>query len=261
MKTSIETSLVFLILCMNCSTALADTPVTFEFNPVDFFDFKRPSEGFGTEGGMFRLHETGGFSGVPVHDSWDADGWATLDALRTSLDDIPDDEGIGYVQVFLLKSPDPTAPETAWGQTLTADPQTTPTGTAPRGWHVLEATESVDAWVYQWEADAPDYYVRPGEDAGVFSLSFTANETVGVGQEYTIWFGGDNYPDFTPAIDFGPFPSGFASQKPPGQIGTSYEATLSLTPVPEPSALLLLATGALGLLFLSWRRRGASAVA
>ncbi len=243
-------------LIVGLGTVASADQVTFDFNPVDFLDFRHHSEGAATDGGMFRLHETGGLSGTPTHDSWDPTGWATLDALRASLDDSPEAEGIGYFQVFLLHAPNPTSSVSIWGQTLTADPLTAPSGTAPAGWQPTGATDTGGAWIYQWEADSPDSYVRPGEDFGNFSLTFTANETVTAGSDHTLWFGGDNYPGFTPAIEFGTFPGGFPASTPAAGVGSAFESTLSVTAVPEPGIIAqLLGLGILAAGIGWWRRR------
>jgi len=205
--------------------------VRFEFNPADFFDFRLHDEGPSTDGGMLRLHETGGFLGGPTYDSWAPDGWAALDLMRDSLDDAPEPEGIGYVQVYLLKTPDPSLPVSRWGQSLTAKADVAPEGVAPEGWEVLVATGSSEAFVLQWQAESPEYLVRPGEDSGPFELAFATNQAVLPGEDYTLWFGGDNYPDYIPGIDFGAFPGGFAADKPVDSVGTAYEATRSLTAI------------------------------
>jgi len=207
--------------------------VRFEFNPADFFDFRHHDEGPSVDGGMLRLHETGGFLGGPTYDSWTPGGWAVLDLMRDSLDDAPEPEGIGYVQVYLLKTPDPSLPVSLWGQSLTAKEDLAPVGVAPEGWEVLVATGSSEAFVLQWQAESPEYLVRPGEDLGPFELEFAANEAVLPGEDYTLWFGGDNYPGYIPGIDFGPFPGGFAADKPDDSVGTAYEATRSLAAITE----------------------------
>ena len=245
-------------LLVGCAGVAQADQVTFDFNPVDFFDFRHHTEGISTQGGMFRLHETGGFEGSPIYDSWDDGGWATLDALRNSLDDAFEDEGIGYIQIYLPKAPEPGGNVAVWGQTLTADPLVAPSGTAPAGWQPLGSTDTAEAWIYQWQSDSSDYYVRPGEDFGSFGLTFTANETVTVGEPYTIWFGGDNYPGFVPAISFDTFPGGFPSIMPTVGVGTTYESTLSLTAIPEPAMvaqLLGLGLIAAGVVWRRWRRR------
>jgi len=242
-------------MLVGVSTATRADQVTFQFNPADFFDFRHHSEGPSSQGGMFRLHETDGFSGSPIHDSWHDGGWATLDALRSSLDDAQQAEGIGYIQIYLPKSPDPNSNVAVWGQTLSADPLTAPSGTAPAGWQPLGSTDAGNAWIYQWQADSSDYYVRPGEDFGSFGLTFTANETVALGETHTIWFGGDNYPGFAPAISFDTFPGGFPSDMPITGVGTAYESTLSLTAVPEPAIVAQLLGLGLAAGALAWLRR------
>ncbi len=212
---------------------LSGVATTFEFNPIDFFDFRPYAEGFGSDGGLLRLHETGGFSGAAVHDSWTAGGWALLDGLRNSLGD---GEGIGYIQAYVLKSPNPADSVSLWGQSLTADPDEAPSGTAPDGWQPLGVNDGGAGWVYQWEANSPDDYIRPGNDLGSFTFTFVPNETVLAGSSHTFWFGGDNYPDFTPGIDFDTFPGGFAADRPDDRIGTAYEATLQATAVTGESA-------------------------
>ncbi len=63
-----------LILCLMLAAAgigTADAAYTFEFNPVDFFAYRDVSEGFSTDGGMFKLHETWGGN---QYRSWTNDG-------------------------------------------------------------------------------------------------------------------------------------------------------------------------------------------
>ena len=72
----------------------------------------------------------------------------------------------------------------------------------------------------------------------------------------TLWFGGDNYSGFVPAIDFGPFPGGdFEAVISSDQPGTAYEATRSLIAVPEPAILVELLGVAVVAVSLMGRRR------
>ena len=241
---------------------LSAAPVTFSFNPAEFFDYDAPVGVLGDpperDGGMFSVQETGGFEGSPAHMSWTGVGHTVLDDLQANLDT---GEGIGEVQAYILKSPDTGAAVYDWGQELTADPDTAPSGIAPAGWTAQGATDAGNAWIYQWEADSADYFIRPGDDLGTFSLSFSPNEAITYQDSYTIWFGGENWPDFVPAIGFDnwdPGGNGFASSlgtgSAPGTPGTAYQATLSIeateaTPLgPVDFRALDVSTGSLFLL-------------
>ena len=263
-----------LLLLLSVSLALgfgglanAGDIVKYEFNPADFFAFKHWSEGPSTDGGMFRLHKN---PPPPlantIYSSWDGlTGWPLLDAMRSSLDDLDSDgtsyraEGIGAAQAMILTSPDPSGNLAAWGQTLTADPNLAPTATAPSGWQAFVGG-TAGAWYISWEADSAAEIIRPGEpdSLSTFSFTFTANETITYGNNYTFWFSQANWPGYLPAIDFGSFPGGFEAQKPGDLdtwVGTQYEATRSLEAlVPEPATLTNLAC--LGLIagMVGWRR-------
>lgn len=209
------------------------TAVTFNFNPADFFENDPAGQAPGSpewrDGGLFEVQETGGFLGGPVHGSWDPVGHATLDGLKASLGA---NEGIGEVQAYLLKSPDTSSATYDWGQEVTAAPGMPPKGGAPAGWTAQGATDAGNAWVFQWEADSSDYLIGPGDDLGVFSLSFESGEPVTLGSDYTLWFGGENYPGFVPAIGFDNWdPGGVGFPSVAGTAvapGTAYQATVSL---------------------------------
>jgi hypothetical protein len=156
-----------------------------------------------------------------------------LNDWKVSLDGDPDPEGIGYVQAFLLKASNPLDPiDDLWGQELTCHFNTPPSATAPAGWDVLGVTDGGDSWVLQWEASSPEYFILPGDDPGEFTLTFLANQSITYGEDYTFWFGGDNYPEYIPAIYFDneggnfPFSSDMGSASTPG---TAYQTSISLT--------------------------------
>ena len=230
--------------------------VIFEFNPADLLDFKHYSEGPSNQGGMFVLYEAGGIGGTPDYRSWNASEWETLDDMRNSLDDY---EGIGSVYAYVLKSEDLKHAVTAWGQTLTTSGPLS--GTAPLGWTALGGLDGGEAYLYFWEVDSDPSvdFLRQGEDIGTFSLSFTPNEAVTMGDNYTIYFAGLNAPGYVDAIKFdasgwvvesGHVPA-FASES-----DSAFEGTLSLKAIPEPATFFVWA--GLGLLMTGaaiWRRR------
>ena len=211
----------------------------FEFNPANFFDFLTV-DGFTEDGGMFGLSRDyfnePPTPGVNNFGSWIASERPYLDALKVSMD--ANGGGIGYIEVYLPKS----TGANNWGQTLTTSDE--PTGTAPAGWTALGSFDVGDAWLFEWQADAfgPTFnFLSPSDDIGNFSLSFTPNEPVSIGIDYTIWFGAVNEPNFGPdAISFNSGSAGPVSWNPfDSEPDTGYQATLSLAIVPLPGDINL----------------------
>jgi len=217
--------------------------VTFVFDAEDFFNYKPVSEGFSTEGGMFKLHKTWGGG---MYRSWTDDG-----GQRTMVDNfsagLGTDEGICQFNIWLANQTN--AP--LWGETLVSSGSSKPTGTAPAGWAVEVVgnpwpPNGDGQWLVEWSTSDSSKYIRPGNNVGEFSFAFLPTTAVTLGQYYTIWFGGVNY-DASKALVFDSFSGGFESQVVTGGYGTGFEATLSLPAIPEPVTMLGVFMGVCGL--------------
>ncbi|MEN6427034.1 MAG: hypothetical protein ABFE13_16890 [Phycisphaerales bacterium] len=221
---------------------------TFNFNPVDFFDYSDPTGTRGLDGGMFRLHQT--WAGT-MYNSWENAGAVVVDAFAAGLGA---NEGIGCFNIWLADQ----ANAPAWGETLVSSGDTMPTGWAPAGWTAEVIGNPWPAgedgyWLVQWYTSDPTKYIRPDNYVGEFGFTFEATTDVDPAENYTIWFGGANYGTDSSAgayqaLYFDAFDGGFASQFVTG-YGSGFEATLSLQAVPVPGAVLLgmLGLGAAGL--------------
>ena len=239
-----------LILAMS-GIAGATSVATFVFDPVDFFNYNPVSDGFSTDGGMFKLTGTWGDTGT-MYRSWDSGQRATVDNFADGLSTV---EGICQFNIWLADHSN--AP--LWGETLVSSGTVMPTGTAPVGW-----TASVGGnpwpdgdnglWLVNWSTDDPTKYIRPGNSVGDFGFSFLPTTSVVPGENYTIWFGGVNYGADDAALVFDEFEDGFDSQF-VATYGTGFEATLSLSPVPEPITMLGLFMGIGGLAGYIRKRR------
>lgn len=237
MKKLITVCVILTVVLVLSGTA--HSAVTFNFDPVDFFNYKPVSEGFSTDGGMFKVHEEWKVSGK-MYRSWNSDQRDTVDAFSNSLGE---GEGIGRFNIWLANNSNAAA----WGETLTASESYVPTGTAPDGWSV---EVSDNPWVegysiVSWETSDSTKYIRPGNSVGQFSFAFVPNENVTYGEDYTIWFGGTNS-EGAGALVFDNFTNGFVSDS------AGFESTLSVTAVPVPGAVLL---GGIGVGFVGWMRR------
>jgi len=232
------------LLLAACGTAEA---VTFVFDPVDFFDYKPVSDGFSTNGGMFKLHK---IWTQEMYRSWTNDG-----GQRTVVDNfvagLGQGEGICRFNIWLANQ----ANAPLWGETLVSSGCCAPTATAPDGWtaevigNPWPAGED-GAWLVEWSTSDPSKYIRPGNSAGDFSFTFVPTTPVTLGDYYTIWFGSANFgkgSDAEVAMVFDSFEDGFESQFVEGGYGSGFEATLSLKAVPEPVTLagLVLGVGSL----------------
>jgi len=240
---------ILAVVSMLLAVSASASAVTFQFDPESFFDYRPVSDGFQTDGGMFKLHETWGGN---MYRSWNAGQRAMVDNFSAGLGD---SEGICRFNIWLANQ----ANAPLWGETLVASGSSLPSGTAPSGWTVAVVGNpwpagSDGTWLVEWSTTDPTKYIRPGNNVGEFSFDFLPTTPVVLGDYYTIWFGGINY-DTSPALVFDTFSGGFESQFRP-TYGTGFEATLRLEAVPEPLTMAGLALG-IGSLATYLRRRKA----
>jgi hypothetical protein len=220
------------------------TPVGFNFDPADFFNYNDVSGEFSTDGGMFKLHKT--WEGDRYR-SWDSVQRPVVDAFKAGLGS---GEGIGRFNIWLADS----ANAPLWGEDLVSSGSMAPTGSAPSGWTAEVvgnpwAAGEDGLWLVRWSTTDPSKYIRPGNSVGEFGFTFEPTTSVTLGEDYTIWFGGindgtDSSASAKQALYFDTFTDGFPSQFVEGD-GSGFEATLSLTAVPEPATLCLLGLGGL----------------
>jgi len=202
----------------------------FEFDPSAFFDYRDVSEGFSTEGGMFKLHEEWetfawrSWDTVPdwidqdpdpnVEDWIQAQPNVVVDAWKASLTGDPagdDDEGIAGFTLVIASSQTSAATAdvlNAWGQGLTAT--FVDGASAPEGWQASfyqGQSEEDYTWNIRFATDDPDKFIRPGEAAGMFSFSLTTDDPIVYGQDTVFRFGDPNItagnpPEYYAAVVF-----------------------------------------------------------
>ena len=254
---------LMIVLCVaalvGMGSSSAQAIVQFDFDPVDFFNYKAPTvtNTRPLDGGAFRLHQTWG---AGMLNSWNSATSGAVDAFKSSLGP---NEGIGCFNIWLADQ----ANAPLWGETLVSSGSVKPTGSAPSGWTAEVIGNPWPAggdgyWLVQWYTTDPAKYIRPGNSVGEFSFTFEPTTAVVAGDDYTIWFGGANYgtgssSSDTQALYFDTFDNRFASQFVSG-YGSGFEATLSLQPVPEPATLAiwsLLGTMGIGGVWLRRRRK------
>ncbi|MBN1854190.1 MAG: PEP-CTERM sorting domain-containing protein [Pirellulales bacterium] len=242
-----------LFMALSGSVLAGTVSVSFFFDPADFYEFHPLGPGgadqWSFDGGMFKLHEIYGqeSDSLTTLRSWQAADRPSLDAWKASLGT---GEGIGFFNIDMSQ----TSNGQVWGQTM--PPAISIDAVyAPSGW-----TGIIDGSNAGWSADTSSDYVLPGVPAGKFGFTMTMDDSFVMGADYTIWFGGMNYTDFTPpSVTFDSNWGGDANEFTAidGTPGSGFEATLRLTAIPEPSsiALFFLGIGAV-LVEISRRRRG-----
>ncbi|HUT12347.1 MAG TPA: Ig-like domain-containing protein [Thermoguttaceae bacterium] len=187
----------------------------FEFDPAAFFNYRDVSEGFSTDGGMFKLHEeweafawrswdtnTDWIDQDPdpnVEDWIEAQQNVVVDAWKLSLTADPvgdDDEGIAGFSLVIASSETSAATADvldAWGQALTAT--FVDGASAPEGWQVSfykGGAQEDYTWNVRWATDDPDKFIRPGEAAGTFTFSLTTDDPITYGGDTVFRFGDPN---------------------------------------------------------------------
>jgi hypothetical protein len=260
-------------LLMTAGAAQANT-LTFTFDPNDLLDlypadYSMPND---TQPNARRIHEVyrseyyATFSNNLLSGHSQPTDYDTYVNWRAGLGV---NEGLGSFS-FYLRGEYPTVTQ-AWGEILVTNPAVPITATAAPGWNatVVESGGPDGGEVVIWWTTDPALYIRPGgADIGTFTFTADLYEdsnwngldptdpdaTAGV--PYRIWFAdswmneGDwdvpalvyddeGWGTLTPAAD--PF-----TQTVDGDSGV--EIILTLTGVPEPATLCLLALGGVGLL-------------
>ncbi|MBN1853482.1 MAG: hypothetical protein JW829_12185 [Pirellulales bacterium] len=218
--------LAVLALLAFCQIAVADSTVTFYFNPADFFDY-RPLSGmddtWSYEGGMFKLHKI--WEGSNQYRSWMVSDRLFMENWANCLGA---NEGIGYFNIDLYQ----TGNGQFWGQTMQT-PLSLDEVFAPAGW-----TTEISGLYASWTATSDSLLINPDttayDDDRSFGFRFTVsdccNYPVPIGEERTVWFGGYNWSGYMPSLKFDqwgtPESGAFASID--AQPGTGFEATLKL---------------------------------
>ena len=123
-------------------------------------------------------------------------------------------------------------------------------------------TFRADRWWETFQTDTPSSALAFSSDPVYLKLAYTAaTSTLNIwgSTDGTTWteqqWGGGSYDlvrtDLTGALKVGIALSDYAA----GSGNTAQFANFSLTTVPEPGAMVLLATGLIGLLAYAWRKR------
>ena len=216
---------LFAAVCFGLANAQA--AVQFSFDPVDFFNYKPVSDGFSTDGGMFKLHQTWG---VDMYRSWNVDQRPVVDAWAAGLGE---NQGIACFNIWLADQ----ANAPLWGETLVSSGSVAPTGSAPNGWTATVIGNpwpdgGNGTWLVQWSTDDPTKYIRPGNDVGEFGFTFEPTTVIDPNAQYTIWFGGANPGAGSESTQQALYYTGVGN-------ASGFEATLGLTPVPEPATLIV----------------------
>ena len=259
-------------------TAAQANTLTFTFNPNDLLDLYpadciMPND---TQPNARRTHEVFGSEYYATFSNNLQSGHSQPTDYNTYLnwlDGLGADEGLGSFSIY-LRAEYSSAP--AWGEILVSNPAVPMSATAASGWNAtVVASPGPDGGeVAVWWTTDPAKYIRPGgADIGTFSFTGDfykdldengldlSDPDASAGVPYRIWFGdtwmnqGD---EDVPALVYDA--AGWGSLTPSASPfyqtaggDSGMEAILTLTGVPEPATMSLLAIG--GLAVLKRRRR------
>ncbi len=241
------------VLLMLAVSAVRAATTTYTFDPL-FFNYPPASSGFSTGGGMFELEPTYGVG--TTYASWNTASTATtaLANMQSSMT-TSNTGGIGAFSVYLPTSG--TAAQglavEAWGQNLIGSTSASSSilgGTAPAGWADVLSSEldSDNSTIYRitYYTETPADYIRPNNNLGTFTLSLT-NVSPPMGTPVLYFNGSNNGNPFDPATYPAIVYAGAGTS-------TGFDATLAVSPVPEPGSMALCAAGIGCALAVGYRR-------
>jgi hypothetical protein len=193
-----------------------------------------------------RVHETFGtvmyntFGATNPLPETDAASHATYLAWRTSLDQ--PGEGIASFNIWLAGDVLGFSPW-SWGERLVSNPHAPPSAWAASGWNVevISLGPGLGS-VIVWWTERDDNLINLTNDLDPFGFAIDAREIASQGDDYGA---GTDAPDGTYRIWFGS--SDIWNDNPAYAEWQGFEASMNVTAIPTPGAVVLFAAGLLGL--------------